>query len=301
MIPVLVNRTGGTAAAMGDGLADAVEQAFEKTGTAIDLRLVEGDDLKDAVRAAVGAPIIVVGGGDGTLGGAADIVADSGAALGVLPLGTRNHLAQELGIPLDLAGAAAVIAAGRTRRIDLARANGHGFINNASIGLYPSLVEFRDAERERHPMPKWLAAVPATFATLKRLRHHRLRLDLPGSHREIVTPMLFVGNNCYTLAAGRVGQREALDGGTLSVFAVARSSRMALIGLALRTLIGRADSAHDFAAIGECDTLRVDGGSHDVSVALDGEVVRLSLPIAFTINAGALRVVAPLESGAATP
>ncbi len=301
MIPVLVNRTGGTAAAMGDGLADAVKQGFEKTGTAIDLRLVDGDDLKDAVRAAVGAPIVVVGGGDGTLGGAADIVAGSGTALGVLPLGTRNHLAQELRIPLDLAGAAAVIAAGRTRRIDLARANGHVFINNASIGLYPLLVEFRDAERERHPMPKWLAAVPATFATLKRLRHHRLRLDLPGSHREIVTPMLFVGNNSYTLAAGRVGQREALDGGTLSVFAVARSTRIALIGLAFRTLTGRADAAHDFAAIGECDTLRVDGGSHDVSVALDGEVVRLSLPIAFTINAGALRVVAPLESGAATP
>ena len=301
MIPVLVNRSGGAAAAMGDGLADAIEQAFQQAGTRIDLRLVDGKNLKDAIRAAANAAIVVVGGGDGTLGCAADVVAGSRTALGILPLGTRNHLARELGIPLDMNGAAAVIAGGTTRRIDLARANGRAFINNASIGLYPSLVELRDAERKRRPIPKWLAAVPASFATLKRLRHHRLRLDLPGSQREIVTPMLFVGNNRYTLSAGRVGQREALDDGTLSVFAVARSSRLALIGFALRTLVGRADQDRDFAAIGACETLRVDGRSHDVSIALDGEVVRLSLPIDFTIEPGALNVVAPLESDAATP
>ena len=176
-IPVIVNRSGGTAARMRDGLRGAIEAAFAKAGAAIDLRLVDGGDLKEAVRAAVGAPIVVVGGGDGTLGGAADILADTDSALGILPVGTRNHLARELALPLDLDGAAAVIVAGHQRRIDLARANGQGFINNASIGLYPALVRFRDAETGGG-LPKWLAAIPASYAALRRIRHHRLRLHL---------------------------------------------------------------------------------------------------------------------------
>ena len=77
--------------------------------------------------------------------------------------------------------------------------------------------------------------------------------------------MLFIGNNRYALAPGRLGQREALDAGTLSVFAVAQRSRLALVGFALRTLIGRADPVLDFAAMGECAHVRVDARSHGVS------------------------------------
>ena len=292
-IPVLINRSGGTAASLGDRLRPAIEDAFAKAGVAIDLRLIDGAAMRAAVRDCIGAPIVVVGGGDGTLGSAADVLAGTTSALGIMPVGTRNHLARELGIPLDLPGAAAVIAAGATRRIDLARANGRGFINNASIGLYPSLVRFRDAETHRHGMPKWLAAIPASYAAMKRLRHHRLRLSVPGTSEDVVTPMLFIGNNRYSLAAGRVGQRDALDDGTLSVFAVAWRGRRALVGMALRTLVGRVDRANDFAAIGDYPALRVDGRSHHVSVALDGEVMTLSLPIDFRVEAGVLTVVTP--------
>jgi diacylglycerol kinase family enzyme len=298
-IPVIVNGSGGTAARMGAGLREAIEAAFAGAGAAIDLKLVDGGDLKDAVRAALGAPVVVVGGGDGSLGCAADILGDSNSALGILPVGTRNHLARDLGLPLDLNGAAAVIVVGHQRRIDLARANGRGFINNASIGLYPALVRFRDA-KTGGGLPKWLAALPASYAALKRVKHHRLRLHVPGIEREVVTPMLFIGNNRYALAPGRLGQREALDGGMLSVIAVARRSRLALIGFALRTLIGRADPVLDFAAMGESATLRVDGRSHGVAVALDGEVTAMALPIDFAIHPRALAVVVPLEGGAAT-
>lgn len=294
-IPVLINRAGGTAAARGGALRDEIESAFADAGLAIDLHLLDGRALHDAVTAQIGAPVVVVGGGDGTLGCAAECLAGTDTALGILALGTRNHLARELGLPLDLPGAARVIADRPLRHIDLARVNGHAFVNNASIGLYPSLVRYRDAERDRHLVPKWLAAVPACYAALKRLRHHRLYLSASGTEQAVVTPMLFVGNNRYELVRGRIGERRALDDGVLSIFAVASHRRLALIGFALRTFAGRADPKRDFAAIGDAAALTVTGASRDIDVALDGEVMRLKVPLHFTIEPRSLRVVAPLS------
>ena len=290
-VPVLVNRGGGTASARGDRLGDEIGKAFEEAGLAIELRLLDGDAMDAAVRTVADRPLVVIGGGDGTLGSAAGILARSGTALGLLPLGTRNHLARQLGIPLDLPGAAKLIARGPQRRIDIARVNDRVFVNNASIGFYPELVERRDDMA----LPKTLAALPAAFAALERMPHHRLRLAMPGRDKHVVTPMLFVGNNRYMLAAGRIGQRAALDDGVLSVYAVASRRRLALIGFALRTLVGRADPQRDFAAIGDTPALTVTGPRRTIEVALDGEVRTLAVPLDFAIEPQALSVIAPLE------
>lgn len=289
-IPVLVNRSGGTAASRGDKLGPELETAFENAGVSIELQLVEGQELESALKKVAGRPLVVIGGGDGTLGRMAGILAEKGTTLGILPLGTRNHLARELGIPLDIPGAAKLIAAGTVRAIDLARVNGEPFINNASIGLYPQLVR----EREQRSTPKWIAAIPASFAALRRIKHHRLHLTMPGRAKDsdIVTPMLFVGNNHYALEAGQIGKRDALDGGVLSIYAVASRRRLALIGFAIRTLFGRADR-HDFAALGDTPSFEVRGRSDDIDIALDGEVMTLNMPLRFECQAGALKVVAP--------
>ena len=185
------------------------------------------------------------------------------------------------------------------RAIDIVRVNGHAFVNNASIGLYPAMVEQRDAALDRHHLPKWVAAIPASVSALRRLRHHRLRLcDATGEHA-VVTPMLFVGNNRYRLDGGHLGERTVLDGGTMAVMAIASRHRLALVGFALRTLAGRADMAADFAAVTETAAMTVEGRSRYVRVALDGEVHRLSMPLRFETLPGALRVVAPLSAPAA--
>jgi diacylglycerol kinase family enzyme len=289
-VPVIVNRGGGTAASRGDRLGAEIEAAFEEAGVVIDLHLVEGDKLESTLRAVADRPLLVVGGGDGTLGRMAGLLAEKGTTLGILPLGTRNHLARELGIPLDLPGAAALIAVGTVRAIDLARINGAPFINNASIGLYPQLVR----EREQRSTPKWIAAIPASLAALRRIKHHRLHLALPGDGKDsdIVTPMLFVGNNHYALEAGQIGRRDALDKGVLSIYAVASRRRLALVGFAIRTLFGRADR-HDFAALGDTPEFEVRGRSDDIDIALDGEVMTLDMPLRFACEPGALNVVAP--------
>lgn len=257
------------------------------------MNAVAGDALVSAIETAAASGRVAVGGGDGTQGTAAQICTKAGATLGVLPLGTRNHLARELGIPMDLAGAAKVIAEGHERRIDLSEVNGRAFVNNASIGFYPEMVRARDALRDRHGLPKWLANLPAGWATLGSLTHRRFKLIIDGAARPVRTSLLFVGNNVYSLDLGKLGTRDALDDGKLSLFAVAPNSRWGLIGFGLRAIVGRADPAHDFAALGICETLELRAHARLLEVALDGEIVPLKPPLRFRTNPGALAVFAP--------
>lgn len=296
-IPVFVNRHGGTARARGDKLGDELEQAFAAAGLAIDLQLIDGGAIGRAVAGAAkdGHRLIAVGGGDGTIGCAAGALLKAGGegALAVLPLGTRNHLARDLGLPNDLAEIAQLIAGGVTRSIDLGEVNAHVFVNNASIGFYPEMVRRREAEQERRGLPKWLAYGPAAWAVLKRARHHRLRLRMKGDEREVRTPLLFVGNNRYALEPGKLGRRDSLQDGLLSVYALEGRTSPAMIGFALRTLIGRADLERDFAMVGDSGAFQVLLHNRAVDVALDGEVVRLAGPLRFRIVPGALKVIAP--------
>ncbi len=288
-LPVVVNRSGGTASSMGDDLKPRISEAFAAANVIIDLHLVEGEAMSETIQALSSARAIAIGGGDGSLGGAASILAESGTTLGILPLGTRNHLAKQLDIPIDIEGAAKVIAAGCSTRIDLGCVSDKTFVNNAAIGTYPRLVR----EREHRNLPKWLATIPAAWFVLKRNDHQHLDLRWPGNSREIVTPMLFVGNNHYELHGGNIGEREKLDDGTLSIYAVAPRGRLALIAFALRALIGRADAQRDFDALDDVAKLTVDGPGKSVDVALDGEVMRLDLPLTFASRPRALAVFAP--------
>lgn len=302
-IPFLINREGGTAAAAGPGLADTIRTVCRDVGITAEIHLLEGADMKAAVEAHASHPLVVVGGGDGTLGQAAGalIGLGSGAVLGILPLGTHNHLAQQLGIPKDLAGAVRVLGQGQARRMDVATVNGIVFLNNASIGLYPLLVRSREAGRRRHGMPKWLANLFAAAAVLRRLKHHRLRVEVEGSAQSIRTPLLFVGNNIYSLQGGQVGQRLALDEGKLSLFAVATGTRLAVIGFALRTLFGLADMKSDFAALETGRDLIVSAHAPNIHVALDGELHQLETPLHFESQPLVLEVMVPVESVAPDP
>jgi len=292
-LTILVNAAGGKAMAAGDGLVGILERAFAASGHRADVRLLRGDAMAEAVAGAARAGRVIVAGGDGTMACAAQALGDGGAELALLPLGTLNHLARDLGIPDDLNAAASLAATGTAVAIDVGEVNGRRFVNNASIGLYPFMVRQRDGVRKRKHWPKWLATIPAAWAALARLPHHRLRIDLGTGERDLVTPMLFVGNNRYTLEGGEIGSRARLTDGLLSVYALAPHSRAALLWFALRTLFGRIDWKTDFIVLGECASLTVRSAGASIELALDGEVIRLESPLRFRIRAGALHVVAP--------
>src|SRR5437764_12450889 len=215
-VRVIVNRHGGTLEAAGDDGETQLSEAFAAAGVEADIRLTEPDHISSALAEGAKAPgldALVAGGGDGTLSCAAGHLAGTGRPLGILPLGTLNHLARDAGIPAKLEEAAAVIGAGHVRAIDLAEVNGRIFVNNSSVGLYPDMVRLREAEQERKGRSKRLAMLSASLATLRHFRRQRLWISAEGLEAPIYTPLLFVGNNRYEVNLFALGKRETLDAG----------------------------------------------------------------------------------------
>jgi len=288
-LPVIVNVAGGAAGRAGADLGDQLKSAFTAAGSAIALELVEGDKLEAALARHSAARRVVVGGGDGTLATAATALAQRDGELAILPLGTRNHLARQLDIPLGLEEAAKLAVEGRAERIDLGAAADRVFVNNLSVGAYVDLVRVREAS----PLPKLLATVPATWRTLRKLRSRSFELTLDGTSRSIRTPLLFVGNNRYEVEEGKPAERTALDDGLLSVYAIAPLPRTALLAAALRTLIGRPRMHRDFVLDETAHEIRIDGPGARIEIALDGERCRFDLPLTIRIRPQALAVVTP--------
>ncbi len=206
-------------------------------------------DLSDTFREAAdaaGIDAVVAGGGDGTVSCAAGPLAGTGRPLGILPLGTLNHLARDAGIPGDIEEAAAVIAAGHRRAIDVAEVNGRVFVNNSSVGLYPDMVRLREAQQERTGRSKRLAMLSAGLASLRSFRRHRLWISAPGLEAPVRTPLLFVGNNRYQVNLLALGRRERLDEGVLCLYAIRARGRAHLFWAGIRGIFGRLDQQRDF-------------------------------------------------------
>lgn len=286
---ILINRGGGSV-----GETPAIERALGNAGVDGEVRLVDGEDLNDEARKAVaeGADIVVAGGGDGTMSCVAGALAGTDAALGILPLGTLNHLARDLGIPLDLGDAARLIAAGKTRRIDVAELSGRIFVNNSAIGVYPLMVSDRDAQRERLGRRKQLATTIAVARTLLRFSSRRLTLTVNDLKAQVDTPLLFVGNNRYRLELPGAGTRERLDAGELCVIVLRRKSRWGFCAAAVRSLLGR-DRPDDIVQLDGVRALRVDSSRPSITVSLDGETATLRPPLDYRIRPGTLKVIAP--------
>jgi YegS/Rv2252/BmrU family lipid kinase len=291
---VLLNRGGGTAAADPD-IADKVKRALEQAGVEADIDLIDGDDcaVRSTEAAERGDPLLIVGGGDGTIGAAAAALVGSETALGILPLGTLNHFARDLGIPAGLDEAAQLIAGGGERRVDVAEMNGRIFINNSAIGLYPLMVVDRDAQQKRLGRSKRLAMVVASLRTLIRFNHQRLTLTVNDEEKARVdTPLLFVGNNDYRVDIGAPGHRDSLEDGQLCVLVLRKKTRFGLIAATVRALLNRS-RPDDMVRIDGVERLRVASRRSQLAVALDGEVVSAPPPLDYRIRKQALRVIAP--------
>jgi diacylglycerol kinase family enzyme len=293
-VPVLLNRGGGALAA-DPSLAGRVEGALKHAGLDVQVELVAGGECAVRSRAVAqrGDPLLVVGGGDGTVSAAASALVATQTALGILPLGTLNHFARDLGIPTDIEEAATLIASGKTREVDIGEMNDRVFINNSAIGLYPLMVVDRDMQRRRLGRSKRLAMLLASFRTLARFSHYRLTLTINEERTgRVDTPLLFVGNNDYRIDLGAPGQRERLDGGELCVLVLRKKTRRGLIAASVRALLGRSRS-DDLVRIEDVQRLRVTSRRSQLAVSFDGEVVRVTPPLDYRIRKRALRIIAP--------
>jgi diacylglycerol kinase family enzyme len=295
-VRALVNSTAGTASSEKIS-QQTVEEAFRAAGVDAEVEMVEGGETEKRARAALrdGVDAIVAGGGDGTVSCVAGVVAGTKTPMGVLPLGTLNHFAKDLGIPADLQEAARVIAAGNVRALDIGEVNGETFINTSSLGFYPPVVQERDRQRKRLGRNKWAAAASALVKVLPKVHALRLSIEVEGKTLLRTTRFVFVGNNEYKMSLFTLGERSRFDSGELYLYIVKRPSRLLLLRLALLALIKDPTSSEDFESF--CvpaftiEERRKRGKK--LQVFLDGEVRQLDAPLCYKVRAGDLRVLAP--------
>jgi diacylglycerol kinase family enzyme len=250
---VIINKGSGS----GNGEASQARQAeladaFARRGVDASIVVASGDEIQREARAALdktgsgGFDAIVAGGGDGSVSAVAGVVAGQGTPLGVLPLGTLNHFAKDLGVPLDIDGAIDVIAGGRVRQVDVAEVNDRVFVNNSSIGLYADMVADRDQQHNDVGRGKWPAMLMASWRVLRRFPLRRLSICAEGWQQPCQTPFVFVGNNAYDLSLFNPGGRAALDCGKLCLYVLNHRSPWGLLWMSTRAALGRLDQDRDF-------------------------------------------------------
>jgi len=298
-VVALINEGTGTVAGVAaDRFGPHLASLFAARGVVAECCLLPGEEIRAAAeqarqRAAAGeVDAVVVGGGDGTIGAVASVLAGTRIPLGVLALGTLNHFAKDLGLPLDLEPAVAVIGAGATRAVDVAEVNGQVFVNNSSIGLYPYMVLDRERRRSRHGQAKWIATILAAIRTLRYLPVRRLSVLAEGSVEPCRTPCVFVGNNQYRLAAPALGTRERLDEGRLYLYVAPEQDRVRLLWLAARSALGLVDASHDLRVL-KVDCAAIHSRTSRLVISMDGEVAILRPPLTYRVRPGALQVFAP--------
>lgn len=291
-VEIILNDTAGS-----DDKQDArqrLEDIFTKANLEVKVSLAhDGAEIVELARRAARSSVEIVcaGGGDGTINAVASALVGTNKALGVLPLGTLNHFAKDLHIPLTLEEAALNIIKGHTEQIDVGEVNGRIFLNNSSLGLYPSIVRRRE-QQQKKGYSKWLAFVWASLSVFRRYPFLSVRLSADGQEFMRRTPFVFIGNNEYEMDSFRLGGRSCLNAGLLSLHFAQQMGRWGLFKLALRALFGRLRNAKDFDVM--CvKEVWIETRHQRLSIATDGEVNVMHTPLHYFVRPGALRVIVP--------
>ena len=289
-IPAFVNAEAGTANDACEALAKDRNFRVER---------IPPNELATRIRRAIesGARRVLVAGGDGSIATAAGELRGKACELAILPGGTLNHLAHDLGLPEDLDAAVRVAAGRGTRSIDVGEVNGHVFLNTSSVGAYVTYVRTR--ERLERRLGYWLASAAAGLRILAQLHTIRVALEVDGTEREYLTPLVFVGVGERELRLPTLGAR--VEGGRRGLHVMVVRSRSGGRTLALAfaaaargvRAVTRTPAMQSFIV----DHFRIQPRSGVVSgdIALDGEIVSLRPPLEYRLVRDALKVVVASE------
>jgi diacylglycerol kinase family enzyme len=303
LIIVMNARSGDQAA--NDARA-TIERVLGEGGRRFELLLVrKGSEVAHTARNAVekaqrDGGTVVAAGGDGTINAVAAAVLGSGCTFGVVPLGTFNYFSRTHGIPLETEAAARLLLRGDAQAVQVGLVNDRVFLVNASVGLYPKLLEEREAYKRQYGRRRWVAAW-AALATL--LRGHRpLRLALQSESggavegvSEVQTPTLFVGNNQLQLTQIGIDEAPEVDRGALVALGLQPVNTMEMLWLIARGAFGQLGAAREVFSF-SFRRLTVATGRQPgrrVKVATDGEVAWLTSPLLFSVAPQPLMLIRP--------
>jgi len=243
-----------------------------------------GAVANEAVRRAVEQGGIVVGaGGDGTLNAVARAVHGQGPAYAVLPLGTFNYFGRTQGVSQDIEVSARALLRAQAAPVQVGRVNGRLFLVNASLGLYPQLLEDREVAKKQLGRSRLVAFFSGLRTLAGSRRQLTLDIEQSGQVRRVRTPTLFVGNNRLQLERIGIAEGSALEAGQLAGIIVRPMSGLALLGLALRGALGHLGDAGTVDSFAFRRLVVAPRGTRRIKVALDGEIVWMQAPLTFDI------------------
>lgn len=309
--PWVVVVNGAAGRRQGEALAGVIRDAVSAAGCQVSVRQVARAGELEATAAAAAAHagalrgLLVAVGGDGTLNTVARAAMGAGVAFSAIPQGTFNYFGRCHGFPADPAEAVAAVLGGHLRPVQVGSLNGRIFLVNASFGLYPRLLEDREAFKQQWGRSRLTAWGAALLTLLGQHRQHPIRLqagapDGPGVERSLTSSTVFVANNRLQLEQLGVPEAAELEAGRLVGLVLRPLGRGALLGLALKGALGR---------LGEADAverlvfrcLQIEPGrrwwpARDVAVAIDGESIRMRPPLVFSVAERPLWLLAPREA-----
>jgi len=307
-------------AAAGSGDADTkrevIEAALRAGGRRGDLLFSRPTELAQVAHQAATQAIatrtaVVAVGGDGTLNTVAQAAYALGCAIGVVPQGTFNYFARTHGIPADPAEAARLLLGWTPLPVQVAAVNDRVFLVNASLGLYPDLLEDREAYKARFGRSRWVAFWAASATLLRAQRQLRLHIEQGASIRDVRTLTLFVGNNRLQLEQLGVqpqvhaesGPVRAPEEGRITAVMLRPIGTLSMIRLMLHGAmgtLGEAQSVERFEFEHMVVRPTLAPGRRGVKVAFDGEVTRMRAPLDFRVLAKPLYLLMPRPHDTAT-
>jgi diacylglycerol kinase family enzyme len=239
--------------------------------------------------------VVVAAGGDGTINAVAAVVLASGCPFGVLPQGTFNYFGRAHGIPQDTAAAARALLGASIKPVQAAQVNGRLFLVNASLGLYPQLLEDREAWKQQLGRSRFVAFLSGIATLLQSGKQLHLQIESAGQAVALRTPTLFVGNNHLQLVrVGIAGQQaDAVEQGQLTAIVVRPIGTLALFGLLMRGLLGQLGDADNIDSFSFRRLTVTPRGVKRIKVATDGEIAWMRTPLVFEIAPQPLLLLVP--------
>lgn len=288
----------------GEDVRQVVEAALRDAGRAFTIdEITEPGQLRAAAARAVAnakrtGGIVVAAGGDGTINTVAEATLGSGCAFGVLPLGTFNYFGRVHGIPSEPAVACRILVSERVHAVQVGLVNDRIILVNASLGLYPELLEQREQAKKKLGRSRWVAFFSALSTLLASHRALRIEVESRVGKRRLVTPTLFVGNNRLQLERVGIAAAPAVEHHRLVGVVVEPVGVLGRLGLALRALFGRLGDDERVTSLA-FDRIEVRSrfGRGRFKVAIDGEVTWMGGPLTFRVAPHPLLLVRPEEAG----
>ena len=302
LISLIINSHAGSHRFDSEPMSDILVRYFTQRDCDVELHIADEPYKIPQLAARIAAQhqsrrgVIVAAGGDGTLNSVAQGLIHGSIPMGIIPLGTFNYAARALGIPLNPLDAAHVVLHGHHHAIHIGCVNQYIYLNNASIGLYPRLIEQREYDNTRFGRFRYVAKLSG-FATLMH-EHQKLKLKLiiDGQIKPIESPLVFFGNNQLQLQDYKLNLAECAAMGKLAVVAITELSKWQILKLITRLQLGTFEKAPEVSAF--CaKTIRIESKAWQMKVAIDGEIVHVQTPLHFSVAKAALTVIVPHHIG----